>query len=166
MTVLWVFHRLVRKLVRKHGSGKGGWRRDPERGGGGWMWRPVTSAPLAPMPDSVRARGLPALNLLRDPHKVGFTTGHYVVLLQHSSRLGWVHLWHVGKACMWTPWWGNILTLQTPVYDLRHNRSYEVDTGTRGMGLSVTRPTKPTKTPTSSPSTPVGVAEAAEPLEA
>ena len=66
---------------------------------------------------------------------MGFTTGHYIVLLQHSSRLGWVHLWRVGKACMWTPRWGNILTLQTPVYDLRHERSYEGDTATRQRKL-------------------------------
>ena len=127
------------------------------------MWRPVIGAPLAPLPNPVNARGLPALNMLRDPRNVGFPTGQYLVLLQHWSRLGWVHLWHMGKACMWTPRWGNILTLPTPVYYPSHERSYAGDTGTRGTGLSVTKPAKPSKAPaTSSPSTPVGVVEAAE----
>ena len=140
MTVLWVFRRLVRKLVGKHGSGKGEWGRDRE-GGGGWLWRPIIGGPLAPRPDGVSAGGLPALNFLIDPRNVGFTTGHYLVLLQQWSRLGWVHLWRVGKARMWTPQWQNILALPTPVYDPRHDRWYEGDTGTRGMGLSLTRPT-------------------------
>ena len=130
------------------------------------MWRHVTGVPLARVPDSVSAGGFPALNLITNPRNVGFTTGHYLVLLQHWSRLGWVHMSRVGKACMWTPQWGNILALPTPVYDPRHERSYEGDTGTWGTGLPVTRPTKQSKTPTSSPSTPVMVAEAAEPPEA
>ena len=68
---------------------------------------------------------------------------------------------------MWTPQWRNILALPTPVYDPRHERSYEGGTGTWGMGLSATRPTKPSKAPaTSSPSTLLGVAKAAEPPEA
>ena len=54
---------------------------------GGWMWRRVTGAPLAAVPDSVIAGGLPALNLLRDPRNVGFTTGHYFALL--SSGHAW-----------------------------------------------------------------------------
>ena len=83
MIVLWVFHRLVRKLVRKHGSGKGEWGREPERGGGGEMWRLTMGAPLARVPNSVNARGLLALNLLRGPRNDGFTTGHYLVVLQH-----------------------------------------------------------------------------------
>ena len=49
MTVLWVFGRLVRKLVRKQGSGKGGGGGGIQKGGGGWTWRPVTGAPLAPV---------------------------------------------------------------------------------------------------------------------
>ena len=54
----------------------------PRKGGGGldveachWC-APGTSA------RQCQCWGLPALNLLRDPRNVGFTTGHYLVLLQ------------------------------------------------------------------------------------
>ena len=151
------------KFVRKHGSAKGEWGHNSRKEMVGWMWRPATGAPLAPVSDSVNAGGLPALNFLREPCNVGFIRGHYLV--QHRSRLRWVHLWRVGKACMSTPQWGNILTLRTPVYNPRHARSYKGDTGTRGTGLSMTWPTRATKTSTSTPSTPVGVAEATELLE-
>ena len=47
------------------------------------MWRPVTYAPLEPLPNNVTDGGVLVLNSVRDPRNVGFTTGHYLVLLQH-----------------------------------------------------------------------------------
>ena len=156
MIVLWVFRCLVGKIVER-GSGGGA------KKGAGCEGLSLVHPGHQCQTVSVLG-GLLALNLLREPRKVGFTMGHYRVLLHHWSRLGWVHMWSVGKACMWLPRWGNILTLPAPVNNPRHERSYDGDMEMRGTVLSVTRPTKPTKTLTSSPSTPMGVAEAAEPL--
>ena len=82
----------MRKLVGKHGSGKGDRGADPERGGR--ACGVFTGAPLTRVADSVSAGELQALNLLRD---------RYLVLLQQWSHLGWVPVWRVGKACMRTP---------------------------------------------------------------
>ena len=57
-------------------------------GGGVWIWKPLSGAPLAPLSESISAGSLPALNLLFDPRAVRFGMPHYQVALQHGAQLG------------------------------------------------------------------------------
>ena len=124
MTVMWIFQRLIRCLIRrKVGEHRGTWGKDASRGGGGW--KPLPSAPLAPMPETTSAACLPALNLLFDPRAVHFQTAHYQVLLQHWSQLGWVKQWRQGKAVVFGLHWGTILALPRPIYDPGCQPSHE-----------------------------------------
>ena len=100
---------------------------------------------VAPMPERVRGGSLQALNLLGNVGDVRFETGHYIVLLQHSSRLGWVQMWRVGKASNFTPHWGDILALPVPVYNPQAQLLYESGTRMLGTGLCVVHPKTPTK---------------------
>ena len=103
--MLSALRRLVRKLVRKHGSRKGEWGRNPKRGGGGGLdvearqWcAPGTSA-----------RQWQCWGVANSEFAYRPPQRHYLVLLQHWCRLRWVHLCHVGNPCMWTPQRGNTL---------------------------------------------------------
>ena len=83
MTVMWIFRRLIRCLIRRNEGKHGGtWGKDASRGWV-WVWKPLPDAPLAPMPEAITAGALPALNLLFNPRGVRFATFHYLVLLQH-----------------------------------------------------------------------------------
>ena len=74
--------RLFRCLIRKHGEGKGGWRRDAAKGGA-WHWQLVPAGPMSSLPERISLGSLGALNLLSDPRGVMFGTGHHLVCLQH-----------------------------------------------------------------------------------
>ena len=83
MTVMWIFRRLIRCLIRRNEGKHGGtWGKDASRWGG-WVWKPHPGAPLAPMPEAISAGAFPALNLLFDPRGVRFGTPHYLVLPHH-----------------------------------------------------------------------------------
>ena len=98
MTVMWIFRRLIRCLIRRNEGKHGGtWGKDAFRGGV-WVWKPHTDAPLAPMPEAISAGPLPALNLLYDPRGVRLGTPHWLVLQQQWAQLGWVRQWGQGKA--------------------------------------------------------------------
>ena len=97
MTVMWIFRRLIRCLIRRREGNieaPGVWL--PPRGGV-WVWKPLPGAPLAPMLESISVGSLPVVNLLFDPHAVRFGTPHYQVL-QQWAQLGWVKQWRQGKA--------------------------------------------------------------------
>ena len=111
MTIMWIFRRLIRCLIRwKDGEHRGTWGKDVFKGGV-WVWKPLPGAPLAPMPEATSAGSLPALNLLFDPRAVCFGTAHYQVLLQHWTQLGWVKQWRQGKAVLFGVDWGTVLAL-------------------------------------------------------
>ena len=75
MTLDWVFRRLVRCQIRRHGENKGTWRRDNERGGA-WTWRPLPGELISPMPEGISVGSLSSLNLCGDPRGVWFGTAH------------------------------------------------------------------------------------------
>ena len=78
MTVMWIFRRLIRCLIRrKEGEHRGTWSGGASRGGG---LETLPGAPLAPIPETTSAGSLPALNLLFHP-AIRFQTTHYQVLL-------------------------------------------------------------------------------------
>ena len=117
MTVMWIFQRLIRCLIRrKEGEHRGTWGKDASRGGV-WVYKPLLGAPLAPMPEAISAGALPALNLLFDPRGVRFGTPHYLVLLQHWAQLGWVRQWRQGKAVAFGVDWATVLALPRPFYN-------------------------------------------------
>ena len=81
MTLEWVFRRLVRCQIRRHGEVKGAQRQDIERGG--------------PMREAISVGSLSSLNLCGDFCGVRFGTAHFLVALQH-----WVieyQHWQVGN---------------------------------------------------------------------
>ena len=125
MTVMWIFRRLVRCLIRrKDGVHRGTWGKDASRGVV-WVWKPLPGAPLAPMPEAISVGALPALNLLFDPRGVRFGTPHYPVLLQHWAQLGCVKQWRQGKGVACGVDWATILALPCPIYDPGSQPSYE-----------------------------------------
>ena len=72
MTVMLIFRRSIRCLIRqKEGKHRGTSGKDASRGGG-LVWKPLPGAPLAPMPGTISAGSLLALNLLFDPRAVRF----------------------------------------------------------------------------------------------
>ena len=109
----------------KEGEHRGTWGKDAARGGGVWVWKPLPSAPLAPLLEAFSAGSLPALNLLFDPRGVRFETRHYQVVLQHWAQLGWVKRWRQGKAVVFGVDWATVLALPEPVYDPGCQPSYE-----------------------------------------
>ena len=125
MTVMWIFRRLIRCLIRRNEGKHGGtWGKDASRGGV-WVWKPHPGAPLAPMPEAISVGALPALNLLYDPRGVRFGTPHWLVLLQHWAKLGWVRQWRQGKAVAFGVDWATVLAQPRPVYDPGCQPSYE-----------------------------------------
>ena len=68
MTLEWVFHRLVRCQIRRHGEGKGTWRRDTERGGTR-TWRPLPGEAMSPVPEAISVGSFSSLNLCGDPRR-------------------------------------------------------------------------------------------------
>ena len=125
MTVMWIFRRLIRCLIRrKEGEHKGPWCKDASRGGV-WVWKPLPGAPLAPLPEAISAGAWPALNLLFDPRGVRFGTPHDLVLLQHWAQLGWVTQWRRGKAVAFGVDRATHLALPRPIYDPGCQPSYE-----------------------------------------
>ena len=125
MTVMWIFRRLIRCLIRrKEGEHRGTWGKDASRGGVS-VWKPLLGALLAPMPEAISAGSLPTLNLLFDPRTVRFGTPHYQVLLQHFAQLGWVKQWRQGKAVVFGVDWATQLALPRPIYDPGCQPSYE-----------------------------------------
>ena len=126
MTVMWIFRRLLRCLIRRReGEHRGTWGKDASGGGGGWVWKPLPSAPLVPMPENISVGSLPALNLLFDPRAVRFGTPHYQVLLQHWAQLGWVKQWRHGKAVVFGVDSATVLAPPRPIYDPGCQPSYE-----------------------------------------
>ena len=124
MTVMWIFRRLIRCLIRrKEGEHRGTWGNDDSRGGG--VWKPLPRAPLAPMPEATSAGSLPALNLLFDPCAARFGTAHYQLLLQHWTQLGWGKQWRQGKAVVFGVDSGTVLALPQLIYDPGCQPSYE-----------------------------------------
>ena len=84
--------------------------------GRGWcFWKPLPSAPLAPMPEATSAGSLPARNLLFEPCAVRFGTAHYQVLLQHWTQLGRVKQRRQGKAVVFGVDLGTVLAPTTHV---------------------------------------------------
>ena len=78
MTIMWIFWRLIRCLIRrKEGENRGNRGKDASRGGEVWVWKPLRGVPLAPMPEATSVGSLPALHLLYDPRAVRFGTAHY-----------------------------------------------------------------------------------------
>ena len=76
MTAMWIFRRLIRCLIRrKEGEHRGTWGKDASKGGV-WVWKPLHGAPLAPMPETITAGSLRALNLLFDHRAVRFQMAH------------------------------------------------------------------------------------------
>ena len=125
MTVMWIFRRLIRCLIRrKEGEHRGTWGKDASRGWG-WVWKPLPGARLAPMPEAISVGALPALNLLFNPRGVRFGTPHYLVLLQHWAQLGWVRQWRQGKAVAFGVDWATVLAVPRPIYDPGCQPSYE-----------------------------------------
>ena len=86
MTLDWVFRRLVRCPIRRHGENKGTWRRDSKREGA-WTWRPVPGEPLSPVPEGINVGSLSSLNLCGDPQGVRFGTPHFHVAPRHGVTL-------------------------------------------------------------------------------
>ena len=125
MTVMCIFRRLIRCLIRRNEGKHGGtWGKDASRGGV-WVLKPHPRAPLAPMPEAISVGALPALNLLYDPRGVLFGTPHWLVLLQHWGQLGWVRQWRQGKAVAFGVDWATVLAHPRPVYDPGCQPSYE-----------------------------------------
>ena len=83
---------------------------------GGGVWKPLSGAPLSPMPEATSVGSLPALKLLFDPRAVRFGTAHYHVLLQHWTHVGWVKQWRQAKAVVFGVDWGTVLALPGPMY--------------------------------------------------
>ena len=123
-TLRWVMRRLFRCLIRKHGEGKGEWRRDAAKGGG-LHWQPVPGGPMSPLPERISSGSLGALNLLSDPRGVRFGTGHYLVCLEHRVALGSCQQWRQGKSVQFAPVWSALLSLPTPPYDPAAQHTYE-----------------------------------------
>ena len=119
MTVMWIFRRLIRCLIRrKEGVHRGTLGKDASGGGGVFcVWKPLPVAPLAPMPEAISGGALPAVNFLFDPRGVRFGTPHYQVLLQHWAQLGWIRQWRLGKAVAFGVDWATVLALPRPIYD-------------------------------------------------
>ena len=116
MTVMWIFRRLIRCLVRrKEGEHRGTWGKDASEGGV-WVWKPLRGATLAPVPEAISVGALPALNLLFDPRGVRFGTPHYLVLLQHWAQLRLVRQWRQGKAVAFGADWATVVALPRPIY--------------------------------------------------
>ena len=88
---------LSRCLIRKHGEGKGEWRRDAAKGRAEHR-QPLPGGPMSPLPERINSRSVGALNLLSDPRGVRFGTDHYLVCLQHWVALGWCQQWRQGKS--------------------------------------------------------------------
>ena len=65
--------RLFRCLLRKHGEGKGEWRRDAAKGGA-WHLQPVPGGTMSPLPERISSGSLGPVNLLSDPRGVKFGT--------------------------------------------------------------------------------------------
>ena len=125
MTVMWIFRRLVRCLIRrKKGVHRGTWGKDASKGGV-WVWKQLPGAPLAPMPEAISVGALPAMNLLFHPRGVRFGTPHYLVLLQHWAQLGWVRQRRQGKVVAFGVDWATVLALPRPIYDPGCQFSYE-----------------------------------------
>ena len=118
MTVMWIFRRLVPCFIRRRKGEHGGtWGKDASRGGV-WVWTPLPSAPMAPMPESSTAGSLPAVHLLFDPRAFGFGTPHYQVLLQQWAQLGQVKQLRQGKVVVSGVDWATVLAVPRPIYDL------------------------------------------------
>ena len=125
MTVMWIFRRLIRCLIRRREGKHRGTMGEDASSGGVWVWKPLPSTPLAPMPESISAGSLPALQLLFDPRAVRFGTRHYHVVLQHFAQLGRFKQWRQGKAVVFPVDWATVLALPRPIYDPGCQASYE-----------------------------------------
>ena len=123
-TLGWVMRRLFWCLIRKHGEGKGDWRRDAAKGGAR-HWQPVPGCPMCPLPERISSGSLGALNLFADPRGVRLGTGHYLVCLQHWVALGWCQQGTQGKSVQFTPVWYAVLSLPTSPYDPAAQHTYE-----------------------------------------
>ena len=69
---------------------------------------------MSPLPERSSSGSLGALNLLADPRRVKFGTGHYLVCLQQWVALGWCQQWRHGKSVQFARVWSALLSLPTP----------------------------------------------------